>query len=212
MSSKPPGADFYDRVFANSSAEQQASFLKALFIKDASLRSSYQYFISPPYFHFEDFKLIIDKRSKFVQNKIIKYDWSKCFEIDPLAEDYDDIIIEILEREILSDLFLTIPALCRIGLLTEAIADIRIMEKALDLDWERLPEPLSFTKYLPDYFFEMAEGSFLTNICDYVYAPAMINDALELIALIKREGRIHPYDDEIWDTIASSLRVDLKRL
>ena len=209
MSTTPPGIEFYDRVFTKSSKDQQASFLRTLFTKDACLRSSYQSYINPQYFSIEELKADIEKRCKDLQSKIKKYDWRSCYDVDPVANDYYDIITEILEKKFLSNLILRVTSSCRIGVLTTGIAHMRVIEKALDLDWEKLPEPASITEDLSGYFFYLSQDLFLAEINDYVYAPVMINNSLQLISAIMDEGSSDSSNVEVWNTVASMLRIQL---
>jgi hypothetical protein len=173
-----PTAHFYDTVFARAEKDQQESFLRQLFERDASLCASFWAFINPlPQSSIVEVEALSAEIAK-MQEKTLHYPWDILFEMDPVADEYSSELTDLIDREIIGPYQLKMEVACRTGDLCSALSYLRIIEKGTNVDWENAEEPgshhIAEVKEHICYQFDFLRNCFL----DYIFSVDAVSQAI----------------------------------
>ena len=153
----------------------------------------------------------IKEESNQLHDKLTKHNWETLFDLDPTADDYASYLIEIIEQKIIGDVQLKMEASSNTGNLLLALANLRVIELALDLDWSKVEEPAVYHKDDVYDHISYQFDDFITYFDDNIFSIPLIEKAIELAKSFKSKPGKYFNHSKSWDNIIYAMEDQLKR-
>jgi hypothetical protein len=181
--SNAPFSYFYDTFFATAPQKNQAVFLRQLFTKDALLRESFLSFMDVSLAEGNVAVLLakVDSEILAIQTKVKTYDWEVLYDMDPTADDYSDMVTDLLERDLIGEKHFPTHFSCETGDLLEALFNLRVFERSVDFNWDTLSEPASYYHEEVGQWVGFQFDAFHSSFADYVFSAKLIQLGIELV-------------------------------